>query len=427
MALTHKGFPGTVTDVDFARIHSMGPGDATGSTGDWAVSAGTGRQVNIAAGYAFAKGILSHSTAVETLTIPTPTDGRWYLIARRINWSAKTVTLAAIAHATTTTAIPTAPPTTVAPGLNGTPGVAYDHSLAWAWVRSTDTTVVVFDLRRPPVSERGARGDRSVWYMTDLAALRAHPPTSLMVGDLAEVQEGGALFSWTGTVWEQISVAKFASVAARDTAYAKAAGAYRVAGAQSAITTGPAAHLPQYWDVAGWRHLSGRVPLRPASVTGTGVTLNTDGSVSFSGSTSVGLSTVFSSEFRNYELLVNITAATAPADLAIQVGTGTTPLTSNSYVHQVISSFGSTVSSSTSAATSSLQIGRTAALGAFSRATIAMPFQNARAFVTAEAYDTDNFQRRTAGHIVAGAYSSLFLLSPGASITGEIRVYGIAD
>lgn len=63
----------------------------------------------------------------------------------------------------------------------------------------------------------------------DLAALAAI--TTMTSGDLAVVLEGGAIFEY-GTSWVQRTEARFGSASARDTAYAKASGVYRVQGAK---------------------------------------------------------------------------------------------------------------------------------------------------------------------------------------------------
>lgn len=68
----------------------------------------------------------------------------------------------------------------------------------------------------------------------DLASLAAI--TGMAAGDLAEVIEGGAIFRYSGTGWVQATAATFGSASARDTAYAKASGAFRVAQAEAIVT-----------------------------------------------------------------------------------------------------------------------------------------------------------------------------------------------
>jgi hypothetical protein len=154
MALTNNGFDGTVTEAAWAQMSALTDVDAVESSAAWAVTQGTGRQVSTAAhsGFAFAKGVLSKDTAAILTALATPVNGQWFLIVRHIDWATNGVTVTAVAHTTTTTTVPTTPPTSY-PVLDATPGVLYDQPLAWAWVRSTDTTVTLFDLRLLPSTD----------------------------------------------------------------------------------------------------------------------------------------------------------------------------------------------------------------------------------------------------------------------------------
>jgi hypothetical protein len=150
--LTNSGFDGTVTERDFSRIlRGAGVRDSVETAAAWAVTQGTGRQVSVAPGVAYAAGVVSDSGVAILAALPTPVNGQWHLVVRRINWASNTVTVATIPHTTTTTTIPTAPPAGF-PAFNDNTGVLVDQHLAWAWVRSTDTTVAVFDLRQTPIS-----------------------------------------------------------------------------------------------------------------------------------------------------------------------------------------------------------------------------------------------------------------------------------
>lgn len=94
----------------------------------------------------------------------------------------------------------------------------------------------------------------------DLNALAAI--VGMSANDLAVVGEGGAIFEYISG-WVQITPARFATTAARDTAYAKASAGYRVAGASVHRTdTG----WKEEWQttatagVAGWLPVSGAKP-----------------------------------------------------------------------------------------------------------------------------------------------------------------------
>lgn len=152
--MTNSGFDGTVNESQYARMWELGGVDAVEDSTAWQVVQGTGRQVSVDGNKsAFAKGIISYSAGTLTASLTTPTNGQWFLIVRRIDWSNNSVSLAAIPHSTTTTTTPGAAPTTY-PAYNDDPGALYDHFLAWAWVNSVNTTVTIFDLRKLPLVER---------------------------------------------------------------------------------------------------------------------------------------------------------------------------------------------------------------------------------------------------------------------------------
>lgn len=197
MALTNKGFNGTVTEADFAFMGRIGMAEGVESAGAWAVTQGTGRQTSTAAqvGWAFSAGVVSKDTAAILTSLGTPTNGQWYLIVRRINWATDTVSVVAIAHTTTSTTVPTAAPAGL-PTMSATPGTEWDQKLAWAWVRSTDTTMYLVDLRNLPLEDRLAnlalipglaagagRGGGANYTVTTPAALDAI--TNAVVGDTA--------------------------------------------------------------------------------------------------------------------------------------------------------------------------------------------------------------------------------------------------
>lgn len=162
MAVINSGFKGKLNEATFARIFDLTGIDATGPGNEYAVTQGTGRQVSIAAGRAFARGILSESDAPQLVNLSTPTNGQWMLIVRRIDWVARSSSIVAVPAATTSTTTPTAVPT-VLPTINTNPGVLYDHVLAWVWVNSANTTLLVVDVRRVALStaRRGTAAQRT--------------------------------------------------------------------------------------------------------------------------------------------------------------------------------------------------------------------------------------------------------------------------
>lgn len=73
--------------------------------------------------------------------------------------------------------------------------------------------------------------------VSDFTALAALSTSGLVAGNSAYVTEGAVTMQWSGTVWRQVTTSVFASTVARDTAYAKASGAYRVEGVRAVDTS----------------------------------------------------------------------------------------------------------------------------------------------------------------------------------------------
>lgn len=152
------------------------------------------------------------------------------------------------------------------------------------------------------------RSDRATWNAADLTALAALSSVGIVKdGDLCTVQEGSVLYARIAGVWVQQTTATFATTAARDTAYAKASAAYRVAGAVSRIATDL---FDRQYAGTKWLPVGGNLPILPTSVAGTGVTLDSaTGLVTFTAATAavgVSLNGVFTDDFTLYRIFADI-------------------------------------------------------------------------------------------------------------------------
>lgn len=190
MVMTNKGFNGTVDEAAFAFMGRIGMAEGVESPAAWAVTQGAGRQVSVAAqsGWAFGEGVVSKETVALTASLGTPTNGQWYLIVRRINWATDTVTIVAIPHTVTGTTVPTTAPAGL-PTMSSTPGTEWDQKLAWAWVRSTDTTMFLVDLRKQPLEDRLAG-------FADLATVQAIIDALYLPGDFRSTARTAAPAGW---------------------------------------------------------------------------------------------------------------------------------------------------------------------------------------------------------------------------------------
>lgn len=122
----------------FSRLQLTGvDGDYLGQS--LRVTANTGMQVNVAAGYAIVRGFAYENTAVETLTLDTGnTQARIDLVILRLDPSANSIVLA-VKKGT-----PAASP--VAPALTQVPGAVWEMMLAQVAVAANATAIGINDI-----------------------------------------------------------------------------------------------------------------------------------------------------------------------------------------------------------------------------------------------------------------------------------------
>lgn len=276
MAITSAGYAGTVNDLQWSQLSRYAGLDyGVKSTADLACTqSGVTKTFNVATGEFYGRGIVDTNGAIVNIAPAVPAAGQWFLIVAHRVWATKVTTIISLAGPTTTTATPTVPPV-VAPGtLASGPGTTDDQPLFWVWINSANTTTVIVDVRKLPV----VQGGPIVADLNSLYALNALYLTN--VGGRVMVGEGGAEFGLVvGGAWQQITPAVFASAAARDTAYAKAGGAFKVFGAQAFLTTAPGVLMECNPTTGRWQKKGLNAP-SAAVQTGTGATvINDDGSV----------------------------------------------------------------------------------------------------------------------------------------------------
>lgn len=204
------------------------------SSTDFVTTVGSGMQVNVSAGRAKVAGteatapsgqswttqgmydVLNDASVSLTIATSNPSQPRIdvvYVGVQDAAYSGSSNT-AVLAVATGT---PAASPVA--------PSVPVDCiALAQVNVAAGASTVTVTDVRS------FAKLIANVQYVADLTALAAL--TGMVSGDEAWVGSLSVSFAYTGTKWVQQGPSTFASAATRNTEYAKAAGAYLVAGAQ---------------------------------------------------------------------------------------------------------------------------------------------------------------------------------------------------
>lgn len=142
MTITSIGYEGTVGEAQFAQLLPRAGGTHFG-VDDFAsfrvtVAGGT-RALSVAAGVAWATGVMATSNAVESLALaPVPSGTRWDMIVLRYNWSTNLTQLAVI----------TGGSNKALPSRQNTPGTVVEQPLALCRVQADQPAVQdVVDLR----------------------------------------------------------------------------------------------------------------------------------------------------------------------------------------------------------------------------------------------------------------------------------------
>lgn len=264
MSWTNWGFDGTINEAQWSQMAGLlGNGYVAAGNGDCVVTAvGGARSVSVAAGTLYGDGVVSVNSGAETVAMTTPVNGQWYVIVLTRTWATNSVALRAVAGATTSTTTPTVAPTSF-PTLNTNVGVLTDQPIAWAWCNSANTTVVVFDIRLkavkslPPVVATAA--ERDAKFMSPTQGLQ------VWRDDLGAVETYFGLYN---------------------------------------SSTNPGGR-----DTAGW-YTTGRnsngTQIKAGTVTAVSGTATQDalGSILFSGCTAIYMDSLFTTKFKNYEIVL---------------------------------------------------------------------------------------------------------------------------
>lgn len=161
MAQTSVGFKGTVNEIQWSRIANLsGQGGCLEKIGDLAVSQVAGvRSVSVAAGSAFGDGVLTTLSSAETVALPTPTNGQWYLLVLNRLWSDSSTRLAIRNSSTTSGTASGLVPTSYPASTKTAVGSECDLPIAWLWANSAGTAVTVVPILRVSAAVQPRRGD----------------------------------------------------------------------------------------------------------------------------------------------------------------------------------------------------------------------------------------------------------------------------
>lgn len=180
---------------------------------------------------------------------------------------------------------------------------------------------------------------------------------------------------------------------------------------------------------SAWVDLSGAatavVPTSMAVGSGSG-SYDSFGKVTFAGASSVSLNGIFSGDYLNYLLLVNIDSTTSGGGLCIRFGVGTSDDASG-YTIAYAEHPSTTAWSTSFTSTTEIRLGRVSSTGGVCRATIFSPFlAGARSYAEGTSYDSDQYHGLGSGrYATAKSHDRLTVYAAGVTATGTLEVYGL--
>lgn len=170
MAQTSIGFNGSISAVQWAQnaVLLLSNGYGVGGVTECAVTQVTGqRAVSVAAGRIGGDGIVTTLSAAETVALPTPTNGQWYLLVLNRKWSDGSTSLMLRNGPTTAAASSGTVPASYPASMTTTPGTNADVAVAWLWANLSSTTVSIVPILRPhaaTVPRRGTAAQRDALF-----------------------------------------------------------------------------------------------------------------------------------------------------------------------------------------------------------------------------------------------------------------------
>lgn len=184
-----------------------------------------------------------------------------------------------------------------------------------------------------------------------------------------------------------------------------------------------------------WRNVtSGLVPIMPVSVSGTGVALGVGGQVNLTTVTSVQINGIFSAEFDNYRVDIDLPDSTASISSTMQLSVAGTPDTSASYDAIATQAVGTTAAASQAIATTTWGITPGAA-GTNRSMDLSMEFKRpfllkptqciATGGATSTAMTTSaSIGQKLLTHRMSVSYDGLSIAFSAGTPTGVIHTYG---
>lgn len=180
------------------------------------------------------------------------------------------------------------------------------------------------------------------------------------------------------------------------------------------------------WSGTGWVGATGRVPIVPTSVSGSGVTLGPGGAIILTAATAVSVNGCFTTEFDNYEIVIDVVSPAVEV-LNMQLRAGGANITTANYNRQFLFAIGTTTTAAGAVGQPNWQLSpldTNGAAGTINLFAPALP-RNTRMLADLISTTANTVVSRLGGHFLLGTVVDGFSITTSAStITGTFRIYG---
>jgi hypothetical protein len=174
------------------------------------------------------------------------------------------------------------------------------------------------------------------------------------------------------------------------------------------------------------------VPTSVAVGSGSG-SVSTQGTVTFSGASSISLNSCFSANYSNYKMILNITSFSANNYPVLRLRSGTTDNSSTNYNAAFIerASTGTTVTGYAGSSSTGFQLGYTVNNGSFNTLELFSPFEtdytgyfNLSTSKNATVSSPNYVEYKAGTMSVTTPYDGCSIVAGSGTLTGTVRVYG---
>jgi hypothetical protein len=173
----------------------------------------------------------------------------------------------------------------------------------------------------------------------------------------------------------------------------------------------------------------GRWKMTPTSISGTGATIDADGTINLVGTSAFTVNGCFTSDFKQYEIIARLKTAAGGCQLQMQMTTGGTPATAADYYFTVgyTSYAGAWAKTANNAVF--MQFGNSFnTFGSLVTADISYPQQADYTLMTTNSNGWGGAGDEQAitwnHHRLATAYDGFKMTPSSSTLTGELRIYG---